>query len=343
MASFGVILDKVFLEHRNPPGHPERPERIRALIDALATYPGPILRFDPRPIEEKWLLAVHSAEYVSRIRATQGLPERDLDPDTHTSPRSYEVACLAAGSAVRLLELIREGRIEAGFSLTRPPGHHATRNRAMGFCLFNNAAIAAQWAIHERLAQRVAILDFDVHQGNGTQEIFWTRSDVLYVSSHQFPHYPGTGAFSEVGAGAGEGFTVNFPVPAGRDDAFFVRLYNDFAVPILEQFKPDLILVSAGYDTHESDPLAGMRMTADGFGAIASVVIAAARKLCQGRLLFVLEGGYNLKGLTEGVQATMDGALGRQDFTKLISKKSREFEAYRTIAVPYLRAYWKLA
>jgi len=340
--AFGIILDEIFLEHRNPIGHPERPERIAALIDGLAGYPGPVSRFEPRPIEEKWLLAVHSAEYVNRIRATQGLPQRDLDPDTHTSPRSFEVACLAAGSAVRLLELIREGRIEAGFSLARPPGHHATRTRAMGFCLFNNPAAAAEWAIQERMAGRVAILDFDVHHGNGTQEIFWTRSDVLYISSHQFPHYPGTGAFSEVGAGAGHGFTVNFPVPSGRDDAFFVRLYQDLAVPILEQFKPELILVSAGYDTHLNDPLAGMRMTVDGFGAIGSVLASVARRVCRGRLLFLLEGGYDLKALTEGVQATIDGVLGRTDFTKTISKKSREFEEYRKMAARHLRDYWKL-
>jgi len=341
--NFGVVLDEIFLEHHNPPGHPERSERIKALIDALARYPGPVLRFAPHPIDEQWLLAVHSPEYVNRIRATGGLPQRDLDPDTHTSPRSYEVACLAAGSAVHLLELMRQGRIQAGFSLARPPGHHATRNRAMGFCLFNNAAVAAEWAIQKKMAGRVAILDFDVHHGNGTQEIFWRRSDVLYLSSHQFPHYPGTGAFSEVGAGEGEGFTVNFPVPAGRDDAFFVRLYNDLAVPILEQFKPELILVSAGYDTHAKDPLAGMKMTADGFGAIASVLAAAATRLCQGRLLFLLEGGYDLKALTEGVQATIDAVLSRRDFSKLIEKRSRDFEEYRTFAIPHFRDYWKLA
>jgi acetoin utilization deacetylase AcuC-like enzyme len=252
------------------------------------------------------------------------------------------VACLAAGSPVRLLELMREGRIDAGFSLARPPGHHATPTRAMGFCLFNNAAVAAEWAIQEQLAGRVAILDFDVHHGNGTQEIFWTRSDVLYLSSHQSPHYPGTGAFSEVGAGAGQGFTVNFPVPARRDDAFFVRLYNDLAVPILEQFQPDLILVSAGYDTHANDPLAGMRMTADGFGAIASALTAAASRLCRRRILFLLEGGYDLRALTEGVQATIDGVLGQRDFSKLIAKRSRDFEAYRNMAIPHLRDYWKL-
>ncbi|MFB3904657.1 MAG: histone deacetylase [Acidobacteriota bacterium] len=341
--SFGVVLDEVFVEHRNPAGHPERPERIRALIEALAEYPGPVSRFEPRPIDERHLLAVHAPEYVNRIRATQGLRERDLDPDTHTSPRSYEVACLAAGSAIRLLELIREGRIQAGFSLARPPGHHATRNRAMGFCLFNNAAVAAEWAIHEQLARRVAIFDFDVHHGNGTQEIFWTRSDVLYISSHQFPHYPGTGAFSEVGAGPGRGFTVNFPVPAGRDDAFFVRLYNDLAKPVVREFKPDLIIVSAGYDAHTNDPLAGMRMTREGFGAITSSITGVAREQCQGRVLFVLEGGYHLKGLTDGVLTTIDAVLGRRDFTPLYSRQSREFEAYREIALPHLRAHWKLS
>ena len=340
--SFGLILDPVFMEHRNPPGHPERSERIRALIDALAKYPGPVSRFDPRPIDEKWLLAVHSAEYVDRIRATRGLPLQDLDPDTHTSARSYEVASLAAGSAVRLLQLMQEGQVPAGFALIRPPGHHATRNRAMGFCLFNNAAVAAEWAIQERLAGRVAILDFDVHHGNGTQEIFWTRPDVLYLSSHQFPHYPGTGAFTEVGAGEGQGFTVNFPVPAGRDDAFFVRLYSELAVPILEQFKPDLILVSAGYDTYVHDPLAGMKMTADGFGAIAGAIVGEAKKLCRGRVLFLLEGGYDLKGLTDGVKATLDAALGRRDFADVLKKQSREFETYRKTAIRHLRDYWRL-
>jgi acetoin utilization deacetylase AcuC-like enzyme len=340
--TFGVVLDPVFREHRNPPGHPERAERVSALIDALAQYPGPISRFEPQPISEAWLLRVHSPEHVNRIRATQGLLRRDLDPDTHTSPRSYEIACLAAGSPVHLLQIMREGRIDAGFSLARPPGHHATPTRAMGFCLFNNVAVAAEWAIQEQLARRVAILDFDVHHGNGTQEIFWTRPDVLYLSSHQFPHYPGTGAFSQVGAAAGKGFTVNFPVPAGRGDAFFAHLYRDLALPILEQFKPDLILVSAGYDTHESDPLAGMRMTTDGFGAIGSVLSAAARALCRGRILFLLEGGYALKGLTEGVLSTIDGALGRRDFTEVLATKVREFETYRAAAIKYLGDYWKL-
>ncbi|RPI21667.1 MAG: histone deacetylase, partial [Acidobacteria bacterium] len=318
-------------------------ERIRALIEAFAKYSGPVSRFDPHPIAPKWLEAVHSPNYVARLRGTRGLPPRDLDPDTHTGPRSYEVACLAAGSGIHLLELMRQGQIQAGFLLARPPGHHATPTRAMGFCLFNNAAIAAQWAIQERVASRVAIVDFDVHHGNGTQQIFWTRPDVVYVSSHQYPHYPGTGAFTEVGAGAGKGYTVNFPVQAGRGDSFFVPLYRALVVPVLRQFNPDLVLVSAGYDTHASDPLAGMKMTADGFGAIAALLTGLAKELCQGRILFLLEGGYDLEGLSEGVVATIDAAVGARDFSAQAAQgPSREFEAYREGAIRHVGKYWKV-
>ncbi len=325
----GIVLDEVFLEHDNPSGHPERPERIQALMDALALYRPAILRAAPVPIEERWLRAVHTSEYVERIRATAGQARRSLDADTHAGAKSYEVACLAAGSAVHLLELIREGRIEAGLSLARPPGHHATPSRAMGFCLFNHPAIAAEWAIQQGFAHRVAIVDFDVHHGNGTQEIFWTRSDVLYVSSHQHPLYPGTGSFSETGAGDGTGFTRNFPIPAGQDDAFFVQLYRDLVLPILREFKPDLIVVSAGYDTHVRDPLAGMKMTGDGFGALTVLLMRVAHELCGGRMLFVLEGGYDLEGLSEGVVATVDALVGAQDFQDLVGRStSKEFERY---------------
>jgi len=213
----------------------------------------------------------------------------------------------------------------------------------MGFCLFNNAAIAAEWAIRQGFADRVAIVDFDVHHGNGTQEIFWCRPDVLFISSHQSPHYPGTGALSEVGEGDGEGFTVNFPVPAGRGESFFVPLYRDVVVPLLHQFGPQLILVSAGYDIHQDDPLGGMKMTTGGFGALAALLADAASKLCQGRILFLLEGGYDLKALREGVIATIDATLGRADFRKEAEQPSSpDFPAYLQTAKRYLGRYWKL-
>jgi acetoin utilization deacetylase AcuC-like enzyme len=340
--SFGLIVDPVFLEHRNPPGHPERPERMAALIRGCSGLPETIARIPPCPAEQEWLEKVHSRQHLERVRGGGAESIQALDPDTFTSARSEQVARLAAGGAIRLLQLIQSRQIRAGFSLARPPGHHASRDRAMGFCLLNHAAVAAEWALQERLARRVAILDFDVHHGNGTQEIFWSRSDVLYLSSHQYPHYPGTGALAEVGASRGEGYTVNFPVPAGHGDDFFVPLYRDLALPVLRQFKPDLIIVSAGYDACDGDPLGGMKMTDQGFGRITELLVSAAGELCQRRLLFLLEGGYHLEGLRKGVMATIEAGAGLRHFRPDDVTGSEEFEAYREKARAVLGRYWRI-
>jgi len=283
---------------------------------------------------------VHATEHLDRIAATAGGALQSLDPDTYTCSRSYEVARLAAGSAEALASTVMRGELDAGFLAVRPPGHHAERDRAMGFCLLNNVAVAAASMLRKGLARRVAIVDFDVHHGNGTQQIFWESPEVLYLSSHQFPFYPGSGDFLEVGAGRGKGLTVNFPLPAGRNDAFFELLYQRLACPILLEFKPDLIVVSAGYDAHGLDPLGGMKMTAEGFGCLSSMLCRVAAETCRRRILFVLEGGYDLKALTASVEATLDAMLGQRRF-----EPSREavdgFADYEKRVRGHLAPYWK--
>jgi acetoin utilization deacetylase AcuC-like enzyme len=306
---YGVIVDRVFMEHENPPGHPERPERIEALLPVIDALGDRIARYPPVGLDDSVLARVHRPEHVDEVRRTAGRPPVAFDPDTYAGEESHETARLAAGSAVRLVDLLFQGEIEAGMLLARPPGHHAESGRAMGFCLFNNVAVATQWALDRGIADRVAVVDFDVHHGNGTQEIFYGRRDVLYMSSHQYPFYPGTGAFGEIGMGEGAGFTVNFPVSAGRGNSFFAPLYREMVVPILRQYRPDLILVSAGYDAHVRDPLAGMKMTDGGFGRLAVVLNETAGEVCRGRILYILEGGYDLEALAGSVTATIEATL----------------------------------
>lgn len=316
--NFGVIIDPIFTNHRTPVGHPECGGRMESLLKAVEPFRtrADEVRFLPvSRAQKEWILAVHSEEHFQRIEATRGKAAGYLDPDTRTSPESFETAMVVAGSAVRLVEAVSSGEVNAGMLLARPPGHHAESDRAMGFCLFNNAAVAAQRAITVGAAGRVAIVDFDVHHGNGTQQIFYDRADVLYVSSHQFPFYPGTGDFSECGSGEGKGTTVNFPVSAGRGDEFFLCLYADLVAAAVRQFEPDLIVVSAGYDAHRLDPLAGMEMTSAGFAGLASLLNKVARQICGGRIVYILEGGYHLQALAKSVVATIETCLQQQETT----------------------------
>lgn len=308
----GIILDKAFNQHRVPPGHPERAERIETLLKRSASWSSDprVVRVSPQKCGETEITRVHTQAHFVRIRATSGVELSDLDMDTQTGPDSFGTALLAAGSGTHLVDKLYLREIDAGILLARPPGHHAERNRAMGFCLFNNVAVAAQHAISRGLAKRVAIVDFDVHHGNGTQEIFFARPDVLYISSHQFPLYPGTGRFEEVGEGEGRGFTLNFPLRAGTGDAFFDGLYARCVVPVLQEFQPDLILVSAGYDAHRDDPLAGLELTSGCYRDVSARLGRVAREVAGGRILFFLEGGYELAALGDSVSATIDACLG---------------------------------
>jgi len=296
-----LISSHRFQEHTPPPGHPERPERAEVfdqVAKAFRERGGVVV--EPRPATRDELLRVHDEAYVASIEAVDGRAAM-LDPDTFTSPESVEIARLAAGAAVQAAEHALDTG-ETAFALVRPPGHHAERDKAMGFCLFNNVAVAAA-AMLARGLQRVAVVDIDVHHGNGTQWIFYDSARVFYVSTHQFPFYPGTGAAMEVGRGEGHGCTLNMPLPAGARDADYELAYHDIAEAI-ERYQPQLLLVSAGYDAHVEDPLASMRVSTDGYAMIVGILRRAAGNVrCP--MALVTEGGYDLDALRACLEATI--------------------------------------
>jgi acetoin utilization deacetylase AcuC-like enzyme len=304
-----VIADPRFAEHAGPTGHPERPERLRAVDAALDGFGDALARRAPRRAEPEELLAVHERAHVEHVRRAAAAGPAQLDPDTFVSSASYDVALLAAGASVDLALRIARGEARAGFAAVRPPGHHAEGDRAMGFCLFNNAAIAARAVQRDAGVERVLLLDWDVHHGNGTQHTFEGDPSVLYVSTHQWPFYPGTGAAGEIGTGRGEGATLNVPMSAGCGDAEYVGVFQRVLAPAARAFRPDYWIVSCGFDAHEDDPLAAMRVTQSGYAALTAIVRALADELSGGRMLFVLEGGYSLRGLREGVEALVGGLL----------------------------------
>jgi acetoin utilization deacetylase AcuC-like enzyme len=309
--SLVVVTSDLFADHLTPPGHPERSERAEAMQVVAARWAqagGAVLA--PRVASNEELERVHRAQYVAAVTATRGHATM-LDPDTFTSPESEEIARAAAGAVIVAVEHVTSGSAAGqgagsrALVLVRPPGHHAEPDRAMGFCLYNNVAVGAAAALAGGLT-RVAIVDYDVHHGNGTQAMFDEDPSVLFISSHQYPFYPGTGAASETGSGAGSGYTVNLPMEAGATDADFDIVYREAVIPRLAEYRPELLLVSAGFDAHEHDPLAGMRMTTNGYAQLTARLIAAADELCDGRIVFVTEGGYDTNVLAECCQRVID-------------------------------------
>jgi acetoin utilization deacetylase AcuC-like enzyme len=310
-----LISSPRFADHVTPPGHPERVERADVLdhvADRWRARGGHV--HDPREATREELARVHEEAYLDSLEAARGRAVM-LDPDTFTSPESLAVAALAAGAALSGLEWILQGSVPAGegegqvaprraLALVRPPGHHAEAGRAMGFCLHNNVAVAAAAALEAGL-RRVAIVDYDVHHGNGTQHSFYRDPRVLFISTHQYPFYPGTGAAGETGEGDGRGFTVNVPLEGGCTDGDYALVCDRVIVPVLDEFAPELVLVSAGFDAHARDPLAHMRMTAAGFGALTGRLAAAADRHARGRLLLVTEGGYDLPALGESLDVVV--------------------------------------
>jgi acetoin utilization deacetylase AcuC-like enzyme len=298
-----LMRDVRFREHVPGPGHPERPERLDAVDAALVPLPGGIAELAPRAASDDELARVHSREYLAQLAAAEGR-STSFDPDTHASPRSVATARLAAGGLVELVTQIARGRATRGFAALRPPGHHAERERAMGFCLLGNVAIAAR-ALQAQGFSRIAIVDWDVHHGNGTQHAFEAERDVLFASLHQFPFYPGSGALHERGSGAGVGATLNLPLPAGCGDAEYVSAFEAVLLPVLHAFRPEFVLVSAGYDAHAADPLASMRLSTRAYAWFSARLDELAREHAEGRIAFALEGGYDLQALGASAAATL--------------------------------------
>ncbi|HIE31298.1 MAG TPA: histone deacetylase [Methanosarcinales archaeon] len=295
-----IVYHPDYLLHETG-NHPERKERLLAIMRLIEESGINVQRIEPEKAPIEQIICVHDPEYIEKVKY-HSEHEIPLDPDTVVCRDSYHVAMLAAGGAIRAIDLAMGG--DGAFALLRPPGHHAFPGRGSGFCIYNNIAIGAKHA-QRKGCKRVLIADWDVHHGNGTQHIFYDDSSVFYFSVHQYPYYPGTGSAGETGEGDGRGYTLNVPLPAGSGDAMYIYAFERILMPAAREFDPDIVLVSAGFDAHLDDPLAGMAVTTTGFAKMASIVSSIADKCCVGRLAIMLEGGYNLHALSHSVLAVL--------------------------------------
>ncbi len=310
----GFVYDPVYLKH-DTGQHPENASRLEAVITHLEQtgLKRQLTAIKPRPATIKELCLVHDEPYISFIREAAQRGGGWLDASTVISSGSYEAALYAAGGTLEAAEAVIDGQLDRAFALVRPPGHHATARQAMGFCLFNNLAIAAKYALTKHKLERIAIIDFDVHHGNGTQDIFYHDPQVLYISTHQYPHFPGTGSLEETGRGPARGTTVNIPLRSGSGDAEYRQAFEQIVVPAARRFAPQLILVSAGYDAHWADELSLMQVSVSGYVRMIEMIAGLAEELCGGKLVFSLEGGYNINALAASVKATFEVLLGQTD------------------------------
>jgi acetoin utilization deacetylase AcuC-like enzyme len=301
----GFVYDDVYLEHDTGFGHVERAERLEAVVQRLTDSGllSRLVKIEPQPAPIESITTVHSQDYVDRVRQScEGGAHYFDSMDTIVSEKSCEAALVAAGGVLAAVDAVMDGKAHSAFCAVRPPGHHALKDRAMGFCLFNNVAIAARYVQKKYELAKVLIVDWDVHHGNGTEATFYNDPSVFYFSVHQYPFYPGTGAEGDRGAGEGLGFTLNVPLSAGCGDAEYLEAFQKRLRPAALEFQPDFVLISAGFDAHEDDLLGGMRVTSDGFGRLTRVVKEIADACCQGRIVSVLEGGYELDGLAESIE-----------------------------------------
>ena len=307
----GIVYDPIFLKH-DQPGHPENAKRLESIIKGLEekSLLEKVKKLETRQAAIEEITLCHSKDYVEYVKEFCEKGGCYLDPDTYSNKYSFTAAITAVGSSIELTNIVINGDLKNGFALLRPPGHHALANRSMGFCLFGNVAISAKFALSQTQIKKVAIVDFDVHHGNGTQALVGDEPDILFISTHQYPFYPGTGSIREIGIGKSEGTIINIPVQSDMGDAGFKMIYEKVIIPSLERFKSDIILVSAGYDAHWDDPLANLNLSLSGYNWISRELIKSAERVCKGKIVFFLEGGYNLKVLRNGVANTIRRLLG---------------------------------
>jgi acetoin utilization deacetylase AcuC-like enzyme len=345
----GIVKDSRYLEHVMDPGHPESPERLVAIYRMLEET-GMKDRFEavkPRAATREELERIHSPAYIDLVASTAGKPYYRLDMDTSTGAKSYEAALWAAGGLLELIKAVMEEKLNNGFALVRPPGHHAERERAMGFCLFNNVAIGAQYAIQNFSLRKVLIVDWDVHHGNGTQNSFYQDSRVLYFSTHRYGFfYPGTGAVTELGEGHGEGFTVNVPLSTRASDEDYGNIFEKILKPMALEYKPQLILVSAGFDIYYDDPLGGMEVSENGFSRMTQILMEIADSTAQGKMVITLEGGYDVAGQSRSVKAVLKELAQDSPLDKgeLIEKEKANYHRIERLVLQLKEIqgrYWK--
>lgn len=306
----GIVKDRRYRDHDMGASHVESPRRVEVLNRMLEEDPPiPYLPIEPRPATDEELGWVHEKGYIDLVRSTAGKTV-PLDMDTIAGPKTFETALLAAGGFLRSLDWIMDGTVRNALALVRPPGHHAEASQALGFCFFNNVAVGAEHLVREHGLRRVLVVDWDLHHGNGTEHAFYARRDVMYFSTHQVPLYPGTGAVRSFGRGDGYGYNLNVPLLAGKGDADYLHIFERILAPVAAQFKPEFILVSAGFDIAAGDPLGGMAVTPAGFGLLTASLLAMAERTAAGRLALVLEGGYDLRALRDGVREVLKTLAG---------------------------------
>ncbi|MBI4673523.1 MAG: histone deacetylase [Chloroflexi bacterium] len=309
----GYVYSPVFLMH-SAAGHPEAPQRLEAIMQVWrdAHLIEDLVAIEPTEATDERLLRVHSQKHLNTIAYADRRGGLQIDGDTYMNAYSRLAAYLAAGAAMNAVDAVMTGIVDATFALVRPPGHHATRDLAMGFCLFNNIAVAAQYALDRYNLERVLVMDFDVHHGNGTQDIFYASPDVFYFSTHRYPFYPGSGHWRDVGAEQGRGFTINVPMPHGVGNDQFARVFDALLYPAMRRYQPQLVLVSAGYDAHWADPLGALTLLdAAGYHYMTQVLHAIAQEFAEGHIVLLLEGGYNFDALGWSSYASVQALLGK--------------------------------
>jgi acetoin utilization deacetylase AcuC-like enzyme len=331
-----IAYSKDFSSHDNS-GHPENAQRLQALLKDIRDAPffHKLDFFEPERIDEEVLYSVHSEEMIQQIIDISVDGDSWIDPDTYVCLNDYETARKAAGGLLQICKNVIDGTADNGFALVRPPGHHATRERSMGFCLFNNIALAANEML--KIGKKVLIFDCDVHHGNGTQTIFYNMSDVMYQSIHVFPHFPGTGLVDDIGVGEGEGYTVNAPLSHGNGDAAVSELLEKIFLPIAQQFKPDIILISSGFDSHHLDPLGGLKLTSNFFGEII-----AKLKVIQPKIVCTLEGGYNLDWIGKCCVSQLGQMVSHPVFFNDEAVENNTVETVITEIKNKVGKYWKV-
>lgn len=302
--SFAVSTTDFFLKHETGSSHPESKERLTSIIQKLerTDYYSKLLKLNPREATKEEVSLIHEISYIHSFEKKSKQGSGYFDADTPYSEDSYKAACLAAGAGLELADAILQNKIKTGMALVRPPGHHAEREHAMGFCMFNNIAITAKY-LQSKGLKKILILDWDVHHGNGTENSFYEDDTVFFISTHQYPFYPGTGSEKDLGEGKGKGYNLNIPIQRDSIDSDYRKVFKDSIIPAIDNFMPDIILISAGFDAHKDDPLGGINLTTSGFETMTEIIKRKAEELCGGRIISFLEGGYNLQALAESVEA----------------------------------------